>query len=75
MEQTTVACYMISIIDVIQTQSQNEAVLEIVRLSQISANSSRHFSTLTLFHVLEVFIDLHHINKIHYYYYYYGLWS
>ena len=33
-------------------------------LQLISANASRHFIILTLFHALEVFIDLRHINRI-----------
>ena len=69
MEQPTVTCHIIFIVGVIQTQSQDWAVPEIVRSSLISANAPRLF--LTLLRALEVNIDLRHVNHIRYYYYYY----
>ena len=57
MEKPTVTSHVISVIDVIQMQYQNIAVLEIVRLSLISVNTWRHILTLTSFRVLKVFID------------------
>ena len=45
-------------------------VPEIVRLSLISA-TVLHVNFLTLLRVLEVNIDLRHVNHIRYYYYYY----
>ena len=41
MEQPTVTCHIIIIVGVIQTQSQDRAVPEIVRLSPISASAPR----------------------------------
>ena len=41
MEQPTVTCHIIIIVGVIQTQSQDRAVPEIVRLSLISADAPR----------------------------------